>query len=354
VTGGLRGWLAPRRPSLDPAAGPPGRSPGPAPDQASTSAPDQALDPTPDQASEARPDQASEADGRSTSRADRTPASAADPAGEPTPERAPGRAPDRRSERAPGEVPDPGAERRLATTELWVVFGITLGLSGVRSALALAQSALNGPLARQHVTLNAPAAQNPYIDLALQLSYVAQLVGWGALGGYLVVRAGLRLRDIGLDRTRPGRDAALAVGLAVLIGIPGLAFYLAARAAGLNLTVQPSTLTDTWWRLPVLLLSAAGNAWAEEVLLIGYLLTRLRRLGWSPNRSVLVSALVRGSYHLYQGLGGGLGNLVMGAVFGRVWQRTGRLWALVGAHTLLDVVAFVGYAMLAGHLSWLP
>ena len=240
------------------------------------------------------------------------------------------------------------------TTELWVVFGITLGLSGVRSALALAQSALNGPLARQKVTLNAPAAQNAYIDLALQLSYVAQLVGWGALGGYLVVRAGMRLRDIGLDRTRPGRDAVLALGLAALIGIPGLAFYLAARAAGLNLTVQPSTLTDTWWRLPVLVLSAAGNAWAEEVLLCGYLLTRLRRLGWSPNGSVLTSALVRGSYHLYQGLGGGVGNLVMGAVFGRVWQRTGRLWALVGAHTVLDVVAFLGYALLAGHLSWLP
>jgi hypothetical protein len=239
-------------------------------------------------------------------------------------------------------------------TELWVVFGITLGLSGVRSALSLLQSALHGPLADQKVTLTAPAAANQYIDLALQLSFVAQLVGWGALGGYLLVRAGLTLRDIGLDRLRPGRDALLAAGLAALIGIPGLGLYLAARAAGLNLTVQPSTLTDTWWRLPVLILSAAGNAWAEEVLLTGYLLTRLRQLGWSPNRSVAVSALVRGCYHLYQGLGGGVGNLVMGLVFGRVWQRTGRLWALVGAHTLLDVVAFLGYALLAGHLSWLP
>jgi membrane protease YdiL (CAAX protease family) len=245
-------------------------------------------------------------------------------------------------------------DRRLMTAELWVVFGITLGLSGMRSALSLLQSALRGPLANQRVTLNAPAATNPYIDLGLQLSFVVQLVGWGALGGYLLVRAGLTLRDIGLDRRQPLRDAAMAVGLAALIGIPGLGLYLLARAAGLNLTVQPSTLTDTWWRLPVLILSAAGNAWAEEVLLTGYLLTRLRQLGWTPNRSVAVSALVRGCYHLYQGLGGGVGNLVMGLVFGRVWQRTGRLWALVGAHTLLDVVAFLGYALLAGHLSWLP
>ena len=69
---------------------------------------------------------------------------------------------------------------------------------------------------------------------------------------------------------------------------------------------------------------------------------------------LLVSALVRGSYHLYQGIGGGIGNVLLGLVFGRVWQRTGRLWALVGAHTLIDVVAFLGYALLAGHLSWLP
>jgi membrane protease YdiL (CAAX protease family) len=44
----------------------------------------------------------------------------------------------------------------------------------------------------------------------------------------------------------------------------------------------------------------------------------------------------------------------MGLLFGRVWQRTGRLWMLVGAHSLLDIVAFVGYALLRGHVGWLP
>jgi membrane protease YdiL (CAAX protease family) len=119
-------------------------------------------------------------------------------------------------------------------------------------------------------------------------------------------------------------------------------------------TIQPSTLTDTWWRLPVLIASAAANSWAEEVVMVGYLLTRLRQLGWSENRSLLVQAVLRGSYHLYQGLGGFFGNIVMGLVFGRVWQRTNRLWMLVGAHALIDVVAFLGYALLAGNVSWLP
>ena len=88
--------------------------------------------------------------------------------------------------------------------------------------------------------------------------------------------------------------------------------------------------------------------------MVGYLLTRLRQLGWSENRSLAAQALLRGTYHLYQGLGGFLGNIAMGLVFGRVWQRTHRLWMLVGAHTLIDVVAFLGYAALRGRVGWLP
>jgi len=251
-------------------------------------------------------------------------------------------------------APDAPA-RRLIHAELVIVLGITLALSATRSGLSLIGSLLRPErLPDQKVALNVPQALNQYVDLGLQLTSAAQLAGWGALGAYLIVRSGLTLRDIGLDRTRPGRDAALAAVLAALIGIPGLGLYLVAHAVGANLTVLPSTLTDTWWRLPVLIVSAAGNAFAEEVLLTGYLLTRIGQLGRGQNYALAASALLRGCYHLYQGFGGFVGNLVMGVVFGRVWQRTGRLWALVGAHLLLDVVAFVGFALLAGKVSWLP
>jgi membrane protease YdiL (CAAX protease family) len=245
--------------------------------------------------------------------------------------------------------------RRLVGTEVLVVLTVTLGLSAARSALSLIDALLQPvPLNEQQVALNAPAAQAELVDLAAQLLRVLQLVGWGALGGYLLVRAGFALRQVGLDARRPGRDALGAAGLAALIGVPGLGLYLLARAIGVSVTIAPSTLDDTWWRLPVLIASAAANSWAEELVMIGYLLTRLRQLGWSENRSVLAAAVLRGGYHLYQGLGGFVGNLVMGLVFGRVWQRTNRLWMLVGAHTLIDVVAFAGYALLAGRVGWLP
>jgi membrane protease YdiL (CAAX protease family) len=245
-------------------------------------------------------------------------------------------------------------ERRTVRIELLIVFTVTLGLSGVRSLISLLDSLLRpGPLSRQHVAINVPQAKASFLDLLGQLANIAQLTAWGALGIYLLWRAGHTLAGIGLDRLRRGRDTAVGVGLAALIGVPGLGLYALARALNLNLTVLPTTLTDTWWRIPVLILAAAANAWAEETLVVGYLISRLRELGLRENPSALSAAVLRGSYHLYQGFGGFVGNLVMGLVFGRVWQRTNRLVPLIVAHTLLDVASFVGYALLASHLSWL-
>jgi membrane protease YdiL (CAAX protease family) len=251
-------------------------------------------------------------------------------------------------------VTDPG-ERRAIVVELVIVFTVTLGMSGARSLLSLLDALLAPePLNEQQVAINVRQAEVEVLDLLRQLLSATQLFAWGALGLYLLWRAGIRLRAIGLDRSRLGADALGGVGLAALIGLPGLGLYFLAHSLGANLTVQPSTLDDTWWRPIVLTVAAAANAWAEEVLVVGFLITRLRQLGFGENASLAMSALLRGSYHLYQGFGGFVGNVAMGLVFGRVWQRTNRLWPLVVAHTLLDVVAFVGYALLRDKVSWLP
>lgn len=243
-------------------------------------------------------------------------------------------------------VTDPG-QRRALVVEIVLVLVVTLGLAGLRSLLALLDALLApGSLADQSVAINAPVRKVPLLDLAYQLTGVLQLLAWGALGGYLLWRSGIAPRSLGLDRRPAGRDAGLSVGLAAVIGVPGLGLYLLARAAGLNLTVLPSTLADTWWRVPVLIASAVANALAEELLVVGYLITRLRQLGSGEGAAGLASAALRGSYHLYQGFGGFVGNLVMGLVFARIWQRTNRLWPLITAHALIDIVAFLGYALL--------
>jgi membrane protease YdiL (CAAX protease family) len=152
-------------------------------------------------------------------------------------------------------------------------------------------------------------------------------------------------------RLRP--DVLGGLGLAALIGLPGLGLYLAARALGLSAHVEPAELYDTWWRIPVLIVSAFANGWAEEVIVVAFLLTRLRQLRVNPVAALLASSLLRGAYHLYQGFSAGLGNVVMGLVFAYVWQRTGRLWPLIIAHGIIDTIAYVGYALAAGHLGWL-
>jgi hypothetical protein len=87
------------------------------------------------------------------------------------------------------------------------------------------------------------------------------------------------------------------------------------------------------------------------VVVLGYLVTRLQQLRWSPGRAIAVSAVLRGTYHLYQGWGGFAGNLAMGLLFGVLFLRWGRrTWPFVVAHTLLDLAAGVGFILFRDHL----
>jgi uncharacterized protein len=251
----------------------------------------------------------------------------------------------------PDELTDP--QRRALRIEIAVVLAVTFALSAYTALLNLIEAVLLG-LAGQVVALNPRRSQFDLIDLGLNLAGVFQLLAWGALGVYLLWRSGFGPSQIGLARPRWHPDVLGGIGLAALIGLPGLALYLLARILGMNASVEPAELYDTWWRIPVLLLVAFANGWAEEVIVVGFLVTRLRQLRVSPVAAVIVSSLLRGVYHLYQGFGAGLGNLAMGLVFGYVYLRTGRLWPLIVAHALIDAVAFVGYALAAGHLGWLP
>lgn len=236
--------------------------------------------------------------------------------------------------------------------ELAVMLAVTFGVSAVVAVLQLADAVLSG-LPGYRVRLNRDQSRYDLINLGLNLVSIAQLVAWGMLALYLLWRSGIRPAGIGLGRVRWGSDTAAGVGLAALIGVPGLLLYLAGRAIGLNADVEAATLHETWWRIPVLVLAAFANGFAEEVVVVGYLITRLRQVGLSQSAAVATAAALRGVYHLYQGFAAGLGNVVMGLVFGYFWCRTGRLWPLVIAHGIIDTVAFVGYLLLAGHVDWL-
>jgi uncharacterized protein len=246
----------------------------------------------------------------------------------------------------------PGTPNELGTrrirVEILIVLGLSLGASAVYALVDLVNSLTQPtPLGSQSTTLNPTLDSRAVFDLIYQLLGIGTDLMPVALALYLLWTPALgALRRIGLDFRRPGFDFGGGVALAAIIGIPGLGLYLAARALGLDLDVSTSGLDPHWYAIPVLVLSAARAALQEEVIVVGYLFSRLRELRWRPWAIIGTSALLRGSYHLYQGFGGFVGNAIMGVVFGLLYQRFGRTAPLVVCHFILDFVSFVGYAVL--------
>jgi membrane protease YdiL (CAAX protease family) len=250
----------------------------------------------------------------------------------------------------------PALTRRMLGWEIIIVFAVSLGGSALFALINLIGS-LTAPksLASQSAVLvGSLAPGRPLLDLTLQLASILTTLAPVALVFYLLAREGEGPAALGLDVTRPASDIARGAALAAVIGGSGLALYIAAFHLGISLNVVPEALPSVWWRIPVLVLDAAQNGILEEVLVLGYLLRRLDQLGWSPAAAIAVAAVVRGSYHLYQGFGGFIGNAILGVIFGVLYKRWGRITPMVIAHTLIDTGAFVGYVALHGHVSWLP
>lgn len=248
------------------------------------------------------------------------------------------------------------ASRRVMRQEVLLVLALSIAASAIYAVLSFIASATAEEALRSQSTVlvSSRAPGRPWIDLGYQLARIVLALAPVALAWHFLARGGESLRSIGADLSQPGKDLVRGVALAAVVGGTGLALYLAAYAAGINLTVVPTSLPDVWWRAPVLVLLSIQNALLEEVLLAGFVLHRLQQLGWSPWRAVAVSAVLRASYHLYQGIGGFIGNLAMGVLFARLYQRWGRCMPLVVAHALIDIVAFLGWTVLVGRVGWLP
>jgi len=246
--------------------------------------------------------------------------------------------------------------RRRLRFEVWIVLGLSLGQSAVYSVVQLLDKMSQAPLAQGTSTLNRSQSTREYFDLTYQLldiifALVPVLLVIFFLTDQRQAKAGLghdagsAFRKLGFNFARPGKDLLQGAGLAALIGIPSLGLYAAGRALGITTAIIPSGLDAYWWTVPVLILSAVRHAVVEEVIVVGYLLDRFSKFGWSAPLAIFVSSMLRGSYHLYQGFGPFIGNAIMGVVFAWVYTRTRRVMPLVIAHALLDIVAFVGFSL---------
>jgi len=231
-------------------------------------------------------------------------------------------------------TPPPPADRRTLTEEVVVVLMLSLLASAVFAILSLLEAPLEGTIV---------ASANQSTQLARQLAGFVFGLAPVFLVVHLVRRSGEGLQGIGFAGDRPGPDLVRGLALFAVVGLAGLGIYLAAVELGVNRFVIPAPPLGHWWTVPVLVLSALEAALVEEVIVLGYLVTRLRQLTWSPVAALAGSAALRASYHLYQGWGGFLGNLAMGVLFAALFLRWRRTWPFVIAHFLLDLGAGLGY-----------
>ena len=225
------------------------------------------------------------------------------------------------------------ADRRTLVEEVLVVLWLSVLARAASAILSLLEAPIAGVVVAAADQSNAFARQ--LLGFAVGLAPVFLVL-------HLVRGAG-RVGAIGLQADRPAGDArALSCSLVGLagIGVPG-----GRRARREPLRGADATLGH-WWTVPALVLNAVEAALVEEAIVLGYLITRLQQLSWSPGLAIGASALLRGSYHLYQGWGGFAGNLAMGVVFGILFLRWGRrTWPFVVAHALLDIAAGVGFIL---------
>lgn len=263
----------------------------------------------------------------------------------------------------------PAAQRPRLRWEFGIVLALSFGYAGARAIITIFERlAQDTALSSQTATINRPQSGQQYFDFAYQLLGILGGLAPVALVAFLLWRSRKpHLRDLGLGAVAPPalgspgttnfaplrrtptwpwlRETGYGFVLAAAIGIPGLVFYVFAKWIGINTTVVPTALDTFWWTVPVLILQALRAAVSEELIVVAYLFDRLKRLGVGPWATIVASALLRGSYHLYQGFGGFIGNVVMGLVFGWAYQRWGRSLPLIVAHWLLDIVSFVGYPL---------
>jgi membrane protease YdiL (CAAX protease family) len=232
------------------------------------------------------------------------------------------------------------AGRKLLTEEVLVVLSLSLLASAVFAVIDL----LSAPV-RRTVTVRVFAN----VQLATQLASIVFSLAPVALVLYLIRRGRERLESFGLGVTTMVQDIGWGALLGLGVAGVGLGLYVAAIALNINRFVVPVPPLGHWWTVPVLLLGAMQNALLEEVVVVGYLIRRLEQIGLAGAAALLASAILRGTYHLYQGWGGFAGNVLLGLAFGFVFLRWRRTWPLVAAHFLVDVMAGLAYIALRGH-----
>ena len=179
---------------------------------------------------------------------------------------------------------------------------------------------------------------NQVANLVLGILAYTSVVVMVPLALLLLARTGQSPRVLGLGAPRlrldllPGLGiAAASFGCEILILIPLAPLIASHRSLISNVPVGHVPGYYVIWGIAI----SAMTALAEEVLMNGYLLTRLDQLGWTPAASVVLAVALRTSYHVYYGVGFLL-TIPFSYFATRSFQKNRRLTRPITAHFVFD------------------
>jgi membrane protease YdiL (CAAX protease family) len=158
---------------------------------------------------------------------------------------------------------------------------------------------------------------------------------------FIILKSGEKPSRFGLRKYDGATDVILVLVLIfcsymLYVLTWSLVRQLGAGEETLHVVARPQSVLDWAFVVPALI----ANSFAEEITMRSYLITRMKVFVKSNVAVVIVCALLFASYHTYQGVGGTFGALSTGLVYGGVFCVFRRLWPLVIAHTVYNIMAF--------------
>lgn len=197
-----------------------------------------------------------------------------------------------------------------------------------------------------------PRSEEGYTFLHGCLVRLVHYAGAIALVLFVIRRNGEPWRHFGLGRSKPVADGVLSLILvASSFGLSNLVSMVLAAPSGGELTGLfwtgvdpisfPQPVGSEAWGFCVLELSA--GAFAQEMLLRGYLLPRLATLLGSVWKSLLATSVLFAIFHTYQGLVGVSSALVLGLLYGGVFCLFGRIWPVAAGHAVYNTLCAIAY-----------
>jgi membrane protease YdiL (CAAX protease family) len=239
-----------------------------------------------------------------------------------------------RTPRAPvvlAELTDAG----LARETRYVVFATFF--TGLASAIIILAT---------HIAANSPLVQvptftphQPVLNVFLGLLSYLPVAAIVPLVLLLLVRTGQPPSSLGLTRMSLG-DLGAGTGLALAaLGLSFVSSLLLVPLENTKLLNSAAPLHVPAYYIIFGLSQSLITSVVEEVVVNGYLITRLDQLGWTPAAAFWTSMAVRASYHIYYGVAV-VTLLPFGWLMTRSFQKHGKLSRPILAHFLYDSVLF--------------